>query len=409
MGASAKPALAIAAVIERAVDSPQFSKSPRSQELLRFLCDSALKDPQAPITEHQIGAAIFGWSQDHDYSSDTIVRVHVSQLRKKLEHYFLTEGQDEPVVIHIPRGSYVPQFEDREQVSRPPVPRRSRWRLVLAGVAILAAGAAIALWPGRAPSGPSAAATPALDRFWTPFRNNRSVQIVVSDANLILLSEMMGRTVSLREYRYRTYPQHFVDLDVKSPEMRQLAGRLLMTHTTGMQDATVSAAITVWLSRYQIPVSSISAQDFRMPQPDNLVFLGHPKGNPWVELFEDRLSFSYQFDWKNRKGSIISRPNAPGGPGVHTATFGNEGYCVVACLPKPMGDGAALVIFGSDMSSLEAGGRFVTNEESINNLYRRLHVTPKDAPPYVEVLLHTRLFENLAPGYDIIAHTTPKF
>jgi hypothetical protein len=180
-----------------------------------------------------------------------------------------------------------------------------------------------------------------------------------------------------------------------------------MTHITGMQDANVLSSLTLLLSRYQTPVTAISARDFRMPQTDNLILLGHPKGNPWVQLFEDRLDFRYEFDWKNRKGMILNRSPKDNEAPSYTASFGNEGYCVVACLPKPSGPGAALLIFGSDMSSLEAGGRFVSDEGSVQALYRRLGVSPRNAPRYIEVLLHTNLLPNLAPGFEIIAHRIP--
>ncbi|MGA2327363.1 MAG: hypothetical protein ABSH05_13855 [Bryobacteraceae bacterium] len=70
---------------------------------------------QEPISEHQIGVAVFGRPAGYDSVADTIVRVQVSQLRRRLEHYFLTHGQNEPAVMEIPGGPYVPVFRFREQ------------------------------------------------------------------------------------------------------------------------------------------------------------------------------------------------------------------------------------------------------------------------------------------------------
>ena len=109
-------------LVDRVCASEEFRKSPRSQELLRYLCDHALNHPSTPITEHEIGVALFGWNRDKDPGADTIVRVQVSHLRKKLEHCFVTECRNEPVAIHIPRGSYVPVFELREQSAAEDVP-----------------------------------------------------------------------------------------------------------------------------------------------------------------------------------------------------------------------------------------------------------------------------------------------
>src|SRR5207302_1998702 len=50
---------------------------------------------------------------------DNIVRVQARHLRAKLEQYFDTEGKDEPMVVTIPRGSYVPTFEARPAAEPP--------------------------------------------------------------------------------------------------------------------------------------------------------------------------------------------------------------------------------------------------------------------------------------------------
>jgi len=416
-------------LVERICGSPQFEKSPRSQELLRYLCDGVLKDPSAPITEHQIGVALFGWSPDLDPGSDTIVRVQVSQLRKKLEHYFATEGKDAPAVIRIPRGSYAPAFDAPEhshQEIAPALPGparlpavmpqlvtgpalrptpRSLVRAVAASSLATAALMAVAfLLYTRSTAAPP---TPALDHFWKGFRSGRSAVVVVTDANLAMLTDVLGRLVSLNDYRFEGYPRDELD-SIKDPQTRRFAEAIVRTHNTGMQDASTLASVGLLLSRYHVPISPISARDFRMPQPDNWVLLGHPKGNPWIRLFDDRLNFRYDFDWQAQTGKIINESPQPGEQAAYTAIFGREGYCVVACLPKPMNQGTVVLIYGSDLSSLEAGGRFVCDENSLEQLYKRLGVTPEQAPPYVEVLLKAKLLENLAPEFKIIAHRIPK-
>lgn len=80
---------------------------------------------------------------------------------------------------------------------------------------------------------------------------------------------------------------------------------------------------------------------------------------------------------------------------------------MVACLPKPQGSGSVLLIFGSDTSSLQAGGLFVCDEASMQKLYRRVGVAPSHAPARIEVLLKTHLLDNLARTYEIIAYRIP--
>jgi TolB-like protein len=48
-----------------------------------------------------------------------MVRIEASQLRRRLERYYLTQGAADPVVIDLPKGGYVPVFRPAE-VAVPP-------------------------------------------------------------------------------------------------------------------------------------------------------------------------------------------------------------------------------------------------------------------------------------------------
>ena len=158
-----------------------------------------------------------------------------------------------------------------------------------------------------------------------------------------------------------------------------------------MQNARALSALSLVLSAYRTPFTPILARDFRLPRPDNIILLGHLKGNPWLSMFEDRLNFYYDFDWKTRLGKVLNRHPLAGEETAYAANYNRNGYCVVACLPKGIGQGEVVLIFGSDVSSLEAGGRFVTSEKSLDQFYRRIGTPAEHAPRHIEVLLRTTL------------------
>ena len=72
------------ALFERIRVSPEFSRSPRLRQLFEYLCEQSIAGPGVPLTEERIGVEVFGRVRGYDTNSDTIVRVQVSQLRKKL-------------------------------------------------------------------------------------------------------------------------------------------------------------------------------------------------------------------------------------------------------------------------------------------------------------------------------------
>lgn len=95
-------------VVQRVASSPILKESKRLRELFLFLCERALHDPGMAIHEQEVGTEVFGRPADYDTSEDTLVRVHASRLRKKLQQYFSSEGLHEPIVIEIPKGGYPP-------------------------------------------------------------------------------------------------------------------------------------------------------------------------------------------------------------------------------------------------------------------------------------------------------------
>jgi hypothetical protein len=76
-------------------------------------------------------------------------------------------------------------------------------------------------------------------------------------------------------------------------------------------------------------------------------------------------------------------------------------------LPKPQGEGAALSITGTDMSSINAGGHFLTEEKAVARLLQFLKVGAREPVPYFEVLLKTKLLVNTEQGYEIVAYRLP--
>jgi hypothetical protein len=93
-----------------------FARSPKLREFLLYICENTLADRLERVREQQIGCEVFGRRPDYNMSGDSIVRVEARELRRRLELYFNTDGRDEPTVIVLPKGAYVPSFVPRETV-----------------------------------------------------------------------------------------------------------------------------------------------------------------------------------------------------------------------------------------------------------------------------------------------------
>jgi TolB-like protein len=78
-----------------------------------LVVDEALAQRSERLAAYTIGLEVCGRSEDFDPQTDPIVRVEAGRLRKRLERYYLAEGVDDPVLIEMPKGGYVPRFSYR--------------------------------------------------------------------------------------------------------------------------------------------------------------------------------------------------------------------------------------------------------------------------------------------------------
>ncbi|MGQ3291358.1 MAG: adenylate cyclase [Shinella sp.] len=85
----------------------------RERRLLEYVVEETLSGRGNRIKAYTIALEVFGRSDTFDPQADPIVRIAASHLRRALERYYLTSGKADPIVIDIPKGSYVPSFSIR--------------------------------------------------------------------------------------------------------------------------------------------------------------------------------------------------------------------------------------------------------------------------------------------------------
>ena len=127
--------------LERVLSSACFARSERVSKLLRFLVERQLDGRESELKESSIGVEVFGRRPDYDPKLDSTVRTEAVRLRARLSKYYSTEGSQDPLVIELPKGAYVPSF--RQPAAAPEVrragPKRLWLAVGLAGFAVTAA------------------------------------------------------------------------------------------------------------------------------------------------------------------------------------------------------------------------------------------------------------------------------
>jgi TolB-like protein len=94
--------------LEKILNSNTFGEAARLRDFLKYIVFTALEGKAEAIKEYHIAVEVFGRKESFDPRLDPIVRVEASRLRSKMEQYLKTEGQNDRLMILIPKGRYVP-------------------------------------------------------------------------------------------------------------------------------------------------------------------------------------------------------------------------------------------------------------------------------------------------------------
>lgn len=112
----------IRAALEKICASPGFANADRICRFLRYAVDASLDHENDKLKETLIGIEVFGRKPTYDPRIDAVVRTEAVKLRARLKSYYETEGLEDPVVIEMPKGAYVPAFRRREEPVEAPLP-----------------------------------------------------------------------------------------------------------------------------------------------------------------------------------------------------------------------------------------------------------------------------------------------
>ena len=151
------PEAAIRAQLETILASEVFSRSRHLRRFLSFVVEQNLAGQGHSLKESVLAHELYGKGTDFDGAIDPVVRVDARRLRDKLREYYA--GRSDPVVISLPKGSYVPVFEANPapptetagMVVPPGLPQThparnlERARMVVGALAVLLAVVAAAL------------------------------------------------------------------------------------------------------------------------------------------------------------------------------------------------------------------------------------------------------------------------
>src|SRR5581483_2935732 len=370
-------------LVGRILSSRLFCKSYRLASFLRFICEEQQQGRGHTLQEHRIGTMVFERPQTYHMGEDSIVRSQARFLRLRLQEYFQTEGKDEPIVLTVPKGSYVPEFHFRERPTQPapfklatspalagdqarvvPVERGTRrgfLRAVLAGLAIVLVCAAVVTGWRLAGRDGTAAATRQERQFWASvFDPKRSTLIVPADSSLVLMDELTGTEIQLPDYtsrRYRSFKP--------PPELERLWSTLAQSQYTNVADLrTVSQLLRLpQVDRTKTQIRFARDLSVSEIKQNNVVLIGSARANPWVDLFQEYGRFRVGYDAQAKVNIVQNRDPGPREKPLYVEVGGDTSehvaYGVISYLPSLDGESSSLLVGGTSKAGTEAAAEYL--------------------------------------------------
>jgi hypothetical protein len=412
-------------LINRIITTAAFTRSALLTKFLLYICDRKFSGRDGEITEYQIGVHALGRPDSYNPGEDNIVRNYARILRKRLEEYFAGEGRLESLRVSIPVGHYVPIFEPNLPVastvssdnqdlaastpalnSEPDaqvakILRWRRWRLVWipAGGLFIAAIAVLSYHQVHrtAPKNINQV-------FWEEvFNHSRATYLVPGDSGLAMMQEITGKEVHLSDYIAGDLDEKFHDFNLAAARKGMEYGFDRVSNFTSKADLSIATRMAEFAQLYggQLKVCYSRYMNMENFNGSNVILVGGPRANPWVEMFEPESNFRMIFPERadgihfDPRDFINKNPRAGEQANYISQSDGTPSrtYALISFLPEPAGSGHALLLQGQGMAGTQAAGDFLSDPHEMEPILKKAQIAGGSIGPF-EVLIEARTVGN---------------
>ncbi len=402
--------------INRLVASQALHSSESLCKLLQYLAKHALDHPNTPLKEYQLATEVFGRRSDFDPQSDSTIRVQAGRLRLKLAEFYSSEGAQDPVIVEMPKGTYILSFHLREQANSKPgsepvaasngsagiqgnsgqVPRA--WVFTIATLSVLLLVAAVALGlmvssrqgDSTAHAGNLQAPPIAFQMFWKPFLSGTPEPwLIFSNAAFVGRPE-----TGMRYYSAGRDPQDAI-----------------WDHYTGVGEVLAVHSLDgiFGLFHRQLRVKRGSLFSLDDAKNNDLIFLGSPSENLSLAEIPSTKDFVFQRVAAGpRKGdlAIVNVHPQTGEAKEFLASAASplvEDYAVVSLVPGLAAERSVLILAGTTTFGTQAAAEYVSRLNSVEDLLARVTGSKTGGLTPFEAVIHIKVARGVPVEAELVA------
>jgi hypothetical protein len=250
--------------------------------LFNFLveCSAAATIPKEAV----IAASVFNKTSAFDVSQDSIVRVYIHNLRRKLDQFYAGPGKNEPVRLVLPKGEYrltvvpavLPPSVPPPSLASVAMSRRQAWFVgMAAGVSVLLSAAVVAWVLLQRPAAPwqSARNSPVWSRL---LQNGKPIVVVLGDYYIFGDTERTSDVKRLiREFPINSKDdlEQYLQMNPDLAEHYMDVGLGYLPTSSGFALANIMPVLAVGEKR-RVRVMLMSSLDPGTIKSANIVYIG---------------------------------------------------------------------------------------------------------------------------------------
>jgi hypothetical protein len=406
--------------VERVLNSSTFRNAEVLRRLLKFLAETSIAGETNQLKEYTEAVDGLGKPDSYDPRQDSLVRIQIGRLRHKLADYYRTEGQNDSVILEIPKGHFKLTWADRQVEAAVPSPLRpststapvfvpsARWSrthiIVVAILAFWALGATILLQREHSASAPLRAAwTRELQELWQLFlQSSRPLVVAVSSP---LFVGLQGNGF-FRDQTLNQWDEVLISAKVQAIRKALNNPAIVQRYYyTGLGEMGAAFRLGTLLdySGLKISTTRSSLVSWQQIVDDNLLLVGPPRvfGDALHKLPVD-LDFVMREDGiHDQKVKTSQQPlfadNYPSINADQTSIPDNgEVYALVSRMPGPLGTGKIQSFNSNHSPGVQGAVEYFTAPAFARELITKLRKSNGQLPPFFQVVLRVR-YRDLVP------------
>jgi hypothetical protein len=378
-------------------------------KLLRYLANHAMDFPGEPLKEYKIATEVFGRSSDFDPQLDSIIRVQAGRLRSRLAKYYESEGANDPVVVELPKGSYVLLFHHRgkatsklhESASSEPSQQEARLTSGKLGIVVVALSILLVvvimrpIITGKSSDASTARGAPpppaAFQLFWKPFASGPGEPwVIFSNASFVGRPETGLRYYDPTRDAKTSVWDHYTGV-----------GEVLAVHSLDQVFGLLHRGLRVKRG------SLFTLDDV---QNNDLIFLGSPSENLTLMDIPSTKEFLFRrLEAGPRKGdlAIVNVRPEQGESKEYLASPSfapmTEDYAVVALLPGLSSSRSIMILAGTTTFGTQGAVDYVCRENSVEELLHRLAVSNAGELKPFEAVVRVKVTRGVPVQMELVA------